>query len=138
MGKFDKYEQIVEGKTKIVLKDDDDKVEDEFELIVRNSEKMLILNYFTAQNQASKRMVEVDSKFTDKVEALYIQLFRRAYPKENAANIVKMVNGRFVELLTAFMIGFKWTTEEDIANLKSQAKDEMFGKKKPGGSPQTS
>lgn len=138
MGQFDKYEQIVEGKTKIVLKDKAGKVEDEFELIVRNSEKMLILNFFTAQSQAARKMESVDTRFTDKIEALYIQLFRRAYPKENATNIVKMINDRFVELMTAFMVGFKWTTEDEMEQAKEQLKESIDGKKKPGSLQQMS
>ena len=138
MGKFDKYEQIVEGKTKIILKDDDGNAEDEFELVVRNSEKMLIMNYFTVQNQATRRLEFVDPRLTDRIEALYVQLFRRAYPKENAASIQKMVSERFMDIMSALMIGFKWTTEEAMEKAKEEYMESMTGKKKPGGTPQKS
>ena len=75
--KFDKYKEVVLGKTLIVLENDDGEPDEEFELVVKNSEKMLIMNYFQVQEQAKKNYDLVPASLTDEIETLFFNLFKR-------------------------------------------------------------
>lgn len=130
MSNFDKYKEVVEGKTKIFFYDAVGKPVEDYDLIVTNDEKMLLLNYFMAQQQAAQKMEPVPRSFTSKVEALYFDLFFKSYPQEDKALIRKMVVSRFTELLTSFMIGFKWTTIEQIKEGTDAVKASLAGVKK--------
>ena len=133
--KFDKYKEVIEGKTQIVLENDGDVPDEEFELTVKNSEKMLIMNYFQVQEQAKKDYALVPAPLTDTIEILFFNLFRRAYTDEDAKNIKAMVDDRFADLMIAFMIGFKWATREQLDEMKEQIKEAAKGTKKKESTP---
>lgn len=130
MSSFDKYKEVVEGKTRIFFYDENGKPEEEYDVLVSNDEKMLLLNYFMAQQQVVQKMEPVPRKFTKTIEDLYLELFYKSYPQEDKELIRKMVVSRFTELMTSFMIGFKWTTPEQIKEGVESVRASLAGVKK--------
>lgn len=133
--KFDKYKEVIEGKTQIILENEGDTPDEEFELIVKNSEKMLIMNYFQVQDLAKKNYDLVPTNLTDEIETLFFNLFRRAYPNDDVKNIKSMIDNKFAELMISFMIGFKWATKEQLDEVKENIKAESKGTKKKESTP---
>lgn len=128
--KFSRYSEAVEGKVKLILKDDDNKVVDTFELLAKNSEKMLILNYFGISRQATQSIELLAPENTDTLEQTMFTIFQRSYPKENPTNIRKMIDEYFIHLLPAFMISFGWTNEELLEQAVKEMNKEMTGRSK--------